>query len=278
MSLGAWKREGPEPFLDVVEGLVMERVLLQQRRIWFAAHLWESPAAQWCSEAEGEMIMLVQADPAGADALVAEARQRRAFVVVTPFTQPGDLAHRLVCSGFRRVQAQGTYVYRPGHTPPPVPAAPSRRRFNLTPWRQQEPLELTVEAVGLGDLVRWNRTCWRAFMPRGLSEVESLVEKTRAFRNMGGAARWYLALHRGQPVATSILHQGDGAAILMAVGTEPRWRGRGIATVLVHRAVADHAAHGQGFLFLDTQPGGNAERLYLGLGFVPAYVREVYGT
>jgi len=276
VSLGAWKREGgPEPFLDVAEGLTMERVLLHQRRIWFDAHVWETPVATWCSEAEGEMVLLVRADPEATDALISEARRRRAFVVATPFSQPEDLVHRLMVSGLRRVQAQGTYVYRASPAPQPVP----RRRFNLNPWRQQqEPVDLQIEAVGLGDLARWNRTCWRAFMPRGLSEVESMVEKTRAFRNMGDAARWYLAFHRGQPVATAILHQSEGAAILMAVGTEPRWRGRGVATALVHRAVADHAESGQGFLFLDTQPGGNAERLYLGLGFVPAYVREVYGT
>lgn len=276
MSLGAWKREGgPEPCLDVAEGLIMERVLLEQRRIWFDARIWETPAAHWCSEAEGEMVLLVDTDPDGADALIREARQRRAFVAATPFSRPADLGRRLLHSGFRRVQAQGVYVYRPGQA---APAAVPRRRFNLTPWRNSDPLDLEIEAIGLTDLARWNRTCWRAFMPRGLSEVESMVEKTRAFRNMGDSARWYLALHRGQPVATAILHQSEGAAILMAVGTEPRWRGRGAATAMVRRAIADHAASGEGFLFLDTTPGGNAERLYLGLGFVPAYVREVYGV
>lgn len=263
--------------LDPAEGLVMERVLLEQRRIWFDARTWQTAAACWCTESEGELVMLVDASPAEADNLITEARRRRAFVVSTPFSHPEDLAQRLVQAGMRRVQAQGTYIYRGGPTLPPQPA---RRGFSLAGLlgARPGPLPVDVETIGLPGLAIWNKACYRAFAPRGVSEFESLTEKTRALRNMGEAGSWYLATHQGQAVGTAIRYQGQGAAIVMAVGTDPRWRGRGIATALMQAIVADHSRQGHGFLFLDTQPGGNAERLYLQLGFVPAYVREVYGA
>jgi len=93
---------------------------------------------------------------------------------------------------------------------------------------------------------------------------------------MGGRALWYLARLGQVPVGTAILYLGEQAAQILAVGTRPGYRRRGVATALVRRAIADFRARGRGVLFLDTWPGSGAERLYLRLGFQRAYIRTMY--
>lgn len=252
--------------------LHMEELLLEMRTIWFGAVPRPFHSGTLLVEPEGELVGLVDGTPEQADALVAEARRRQAYVVVTPFTRPHDLPSRLRAAGYRLVQRQGTYIYEPGD--PPAPLRPARRGLIRLLRR---PLPVRIEVVGEERLPLWNRICYTAFGPRGQTEEESLREKERAFANMGPAGTWYLAYAGDEPAATAILYQGREASELLAVGTLPRFRGRGLATALVRRAIADFSRRGQGFLFLDTRPGSGPERLYTRLGFRPAYVRSIYG-
>ena len=142
--------------------------------------------------------------------------------------------------------------------------------------RCRAPLPVRVEQITEQELPAWNQVCWRAFDSRGSLE-HSLKEKLAAFRSMGAAANWYLARAGEEPAGTAILYQAEDAAQVLAVGTLPAYRDRGIASALVRRIIADWQAGGSGLLFLDTAPGSAAERLYQRLGFRQAYRREIYG-
>lgn len=249
---------------------VMEDVLLAMREMWFGATATPFYCGRLLVEPEGELIAQIDGSPAEADLLVAEASRRRAYAVVTPFTRPPDLPRRLRACGYHVVQRQGTYVYEPGTAAAKVP-----QRRNLLSWFRRE-LPVEIDTVGAADLPLWNRICFEAFGPRGLTEQQSLLEKQRAYANMGERALWYIARAGGEPAGTAILYTGPQAGQVLAVGTLPRFRGRGIATIITRRALADFATRGRGFLFLDTRPGSQAERIYLSLGFQPAYVRTVY--
>ncbi len=248
----------------------IEDTLLTMREMWFGAGAGPFYSGRLLVEPEGELIALIDGSEADAEQLVAEATRRRAYVVLTPFSRPQSLAQRVRDYGFHAVQRQGTYIYEPETA---AAAKPPRRKW--LPWLRR-PVPIQVETVGQESLPLWNRICFEAFGPRGLTEQQSLAEKERAFANMGSKAIWYLGWAGGEPIATAILYQGPGAAQVLAVGTVPRFRGRGVATVMMQRTLADFQARGTGFLFLDTRPGSQAERIYLRLGFQPAYVRTVY--
>lgn len=262
----------------VREAHVMESVLLSMRQIWFGASVRPFHGGLLVREPEGEIVTLVHADSAQASRLVEEAWARRAYVVATPYSTPGDLMVRLRRAGFRTIGRQGTYVYEGAELTEAdlAPGPPPGKRSLLRWLAPRAPLPVAITPISSDDLETWNRVCWQAFAPRGVREAQSLVEKQRAFRAMGPHANWYLASHEGRPVGTTILYQGEQAAQILAVGTLSAFRGRGIATALVRRAIYDWQRGGWGFLFLDTLPGGPAERLYLSLGFRQAYVRQVF--
>jgi GNAT superfamily N-acetyltransferase len=160
-------------------------------------------------------------------------------------------------------------------TGPAIRALPARRGFFGLLGRRQKVPAITVRQIGADELPTWNGVCWRAFGGRG-SESDALREKRQAFRSMGASARWYLATADGRPAGTAILHQTPELGQVLAVGTDPGARGRGVATAVMRSLLHDWQQEGSGFLFLDTTPGSPAEQLYLRLGFRAAYVREVY--
>lgn len=261
--------------------MAMERVILQVRRLWFGAREFPAGCATAVVESGGEILMLIDGDVAEADELVADAARRGSFVVTTSFTRPADMALRLKRAGYRSVQAHGTFVLDPDiyrvHMGQGTSARPlaGRRRGLLGLFQRPGPADVVVRQIGEEELPLWNAICWRAFGGRS-SEALSLREKEQAFRAMGADARWYLATAHGRPAGTAILFQAPEAAQILAVGTLPGLRGRGVASAVMHRLIGVWQASGHGFLFLDTTPGSDAERLYRRLGFAPVYVREVH--
>lgn len=260
------------------EAYAMESVLLSMRQMWFAASVTPFHGGLLVSEPDGELVTMVNVEPGQLALLLDNARERRAYVVATPYSSPGDLASRLKRNGYQTIHRQGTYVYEGEVLSKDdlLPARPSERKGLLRWFGARNPLSVEIGPVGESGLADWNAVCWAAFAPRGVSESQSLAEKKRAFQAMGHRAYWYLARHEGRAVATAILYQGDEAAQILAVGTLPAYRGRGAATALVRRAVYDWQRDGWGFLFLDTLPDSTAERLYLSLAFRQAYIRQVF--
>ena len=83
------------------------------------------------------------------------------------------------------------------------------------------------------------------------------------------ACRLYLARLDGKAVGACDLFEHGQSGRIESVVTLPEFRGRGVGTALVARAVADSLTSGNGTTYLFTEPRGAAERLYLRLGFVP---------
>lgn len=254
----------------------MEQVIAAVRRLWFGALEVNLGWGTLLSEVGGELVTMVNGDPAELDARLPFLASRSTYVVVTDFSRPPDLADRLSRFGFRPVQRQVTYVLdAPASDSVPLPAPAERPR--LLGLFRRPMLALGIEEIDRSGLERWNSVCWRAFGSRGTEEA-SLLEKESAYRATGAAGRWYLACAGSRPVGTAMCYQDEKAAQVLAVGTLPAYRGKGVATALMARLIGDWQRSGRGFLFLDTTPGGAAERLYIRLGFRRAYARVVFGT
>lgn len=258
----------------------MEEEIVEIRQRWFGAQVERLPIGILLREREGVLLLWEQAERAQVERWLNWARQQRAYIVQTTMSSPPELAVHLSRMGFRRVQEQGTYLFAglPATTGP-EPDAPARaRNRSLLGWlRPRRPAaQVEIQEITAAHLPVWNRVCWHAFAPRLMSEASSLAEKQRAFANLQDSSHWYLAWVEGKPAGTLILYEGTRAGQILAVGTLPAARRRGVAGTLVRHAIEVHAAHGSMPLFLDTQPGSAAERLYLSLGFSPAYLRQTY--
>jgi GNAT superfamily N-acetyltransferase len=266
---------------DQVVWRQMEHSIAEIRQRWFEARLEPLPVGTLIREREGDLLVWGEAERQQVETWLGWARRRRAYIVETGLSRPHDLGAYLVRSGFREVQRQGAYLYSgaPAGRPAPIPPDPQPLRGRgLLEWLRPKrpPARVEVREVSERDLPVWNRVCWHAFAPRTMDEERSLREKQRAFGNLQGCSHWYLAWVDGEPVGTAILYEGSTAGQILAVGTLPHARRRGVARHLVRHAIAVHTAAHATPLFLDTQPGSGAERLYLSLGFTPAYTRRTF--
>jgi GNAT superfamily N-acetyltransferase len=78
----------------------------------------------------------------------------------------------------------------------------------------------------------------------------------------------YLLRVDGDPASITLVLRTGSVAGVYAVATKPQYRGRGLATRLLAQARRDAAG---GRLTLQVVEGSDAERLYLSVGFRPAY-------
>lgn len=80
-----------------------------------------------------------------------------------------------------------------------------------------------------------------------------------------------------EPAAGFILTRliaGETELLLLAV--DPRWRRRGLGTLLLHRLASDARANGASRLFLEMRRGNPAESLYRNFGFAQVGERPNY--
>lgn len=78
----------------------------------------------------------------------------------------------------------------------------------------------------------------------------------------------YLLRVDGDPAAVTLVLRSGPVTGIYAVATKPAYRGRGLASTLLAQARRDAAG---GRLTLQVVEGSDAERLYLKLGFRPAF-------
>lgn len=251
---------------------LMERVMAEIRRHWFNAILTETPPVLSVLEPGGEILMCIDCDEGEADALIAGAISRGAYIVSTGLSRPSDLGARLKRAGYRAVQQHWTYLFNPQSFAPPKQRQ-RPRLISILPWSDPPPIE--VDLITMADISQWNEVSWQAFGARGTLD-DSLTDKRRAYQNMGAQGSWYMARLRGRPVGTACIYRGRGASQILAVGTLPGFRGRGIATAVMERVIADWQSGPESILFLDAKAGSSAERIYTRLGFRPLYLRELY--
>jgi GNAT superfamily N-acetyltransferase len=72
----------------------------------------------------------------------------------------------------------------------------------------------------------------------------------------------------GDPASVTLVLRSGPVTGIYAVATKPAYRGRGLASALLAQARRDAAG---GRLTLQVVEGSDAERLYLKLGFRPAF-------
>jgi len=99
---------------------------------------------------------------------------------------------------------------------------------------------------------------------------------------MRAGGRHYLAYVDGVPVGTCALLSSMRTGGIFSVGTIKGHRGRGIAAAMTLRAVRDSFDEGNTLHTLQTEMGGNPERLYQRMGFetdhiVAFFVKTVRG-
>jgi ribosomal protein S18 acetylase RimI-like enzyme len=254
------------------QAINMERTMMAVRRHWFGAQEVTLPGAISVQENGGELLMCLNGPPTEVEATVMEAVGRGAYVVVTSWSRPADLPTRLKGLGYRLVHRHGSYAYTPTDD---FQTSTYERRGLLAIFGRRIWRDITVQVIDEQCLEEWNSVCWTAFGQRGTLQ-QSLIEKQRAFTNMGEQGRWYLAHRGGRLVGTACVYYGALATQVMAVGTLPSQQGRGVATAVMRQVITDWEGTGANLLFLDTRPSGAAERLYQRLGFRQSYIREVY--
>jgi ribosomal protein S18 acetylase RimI-like enzyme len=93
---------------------------------------------------------------------------------------------------------------------------------------------------------------------------------------MRKGAKLYLAYVEGKPVGTSGLLSLMKTGGIFFVGTLEEYRRRGIGTTLTAHTVMDSIREGNDLHTLQTEKGGNAERLYRKIGFVTDHTISYY--
>ena len=88
----------------------------------------------------------------------------------------------------------------------------------------------------------------------------------------------YLAEIDGGCVGTGLMNRQGQLAGIHAITTTPAARGRGVATAVIARMVADAAAHPCAAVCLQTGKGDGADFLYLRMGFSVRYSLGKYGV
>lgn len=83
------------------------------------------------------------------------------------------------------------------------------------------------------------------------------------------ASTWWTAEDRGVLVGSLGLFRGDGFARFQEIETRETHRGRGIATLLIARALAERPASDASPVYIVAETGAAPERLYRRLGFAP---------
>ncbi len=123
---------------------------------------------------------------------------------------------------------------------------------------------VTVNEIGEDGIDVFNRLMLTSFdMP---SEWKGALDKLIVdFIRKG--TRNYLAYADGRPVGTTSLFSKNKTGCILNVSTLKEYRKRGIGTQLTMCAVSDSFKGGNDLHTLQTDKGGDAERLYLKIGF-----------
>ncbi len=96
------------------------------------------------------------------------------------------------------------------------------------------------------------------------------VEQQRALARTGRARVWVATRHAIPVARCTLVHDRQGLAVVEDVVTHPAHRGRGIATGLLHAAIADHLeADPTARVGLAAVPGERGDALSRRLGFRP---------
>ncbi|HSP17169.1 MAG TPA: GNAT family N-acetyltransferase [Thermoanaerobaculia bacterium] len=179
---------------------------------------------------------------------------RRPCIKVTPSSKPADLATRLESRGWR-VGLSLTHMVFDGRD--------GRRSADITVrlCRTDEDIAIfsDVQSRGFGapEWVHW-------------------VHKINLINSRDPDQHFYLAERNGRPAGVCLLLTASLVGGLYAVATLPEERGHGVAAALLARAI-EHSVHsGNRVTVLNTATGGDAERVFVRLGFQAVFDSRFY--
>jgi ribosomal protein S18 acetylase RimI-like enzyme len=113
----------------------------------------------------------------------------------------------------------------------------------------------------------WVETAARLGLTGDLAVAE---QGSRGHRARTPPVRWWLAYEDGEPCGYFASWEGvGGIGYVEDLFVRPERRHRGIATALVHHAVADARAHGAGPVALIADPDDTPRHMYAAMGFRP---------
>ncbi len=176
--------------------------------------------------------------------------------VVSPATRPRTFANSLLRAYFRPVLEEDAMVYR-GES----------RNFTADP-------DVNIVANDRSLLDVWTDVSMKGF---GVPVVlrDALLDMYGKASQYKGT-KSYLGYFQGKPAGVCGLVSFNDVGGIFTVGTAPEHRRKGVATALLHEAIADSLRIGNNLLYLITLKGSDAEKLYLSLGFQIAYTHRRY--
>ena len=187
-----------------------------------------------------------------------QARQRTPVIALTDRLPPA--AHALLIeAGWQASAPRQLFMERSG----PAPSA----RSDLT-IRPLSPALIAPFAALIAESFGWSAALQAQQHPL----YQNLLARKRGLH--------YVALIDDLLVGTASIEPAAAPYAtswgLYKVTTHPAYRGQGIATTLVIRALQDAAAAGARNVFLYTNPDGPAVSIYERLGFAPLFCRTLY--
>jgi N-acetylglutamate synthase-like GNAT family acetyltransferase len=204
----------------------------------------------------------VSVTEADVDKLIAEvvkyyrSMQLRPCFMVSPKTSPPTFAESLIKAGFKPTLAEDAMVYEG-----------KNRDFKLDP-----DVKIVVNDGSLLDV--WTDVMMKSFKVPTVLQGALIEMFGKASKYEG--TKSYLGYFQGKPAGICGLVSIKNVGGIFSVGTAPESRRKGVATALLHRAIADSLNSGNSMLYLITTKGSDAERLYTSLGFQVAYTHRRY--
>lgn len=128
--------------------------------------------------------------------------------------------------------------------------------------------------VGPDELEHWVDVVLRCFFEEPDRPPPSLREGAISMSMVPGTTSW-LARVDGQPAGGGLLMIHDGLALICGDGTLPRYRHRGVQTLLLQARLAHAAASGCELAAICTQPGSGSQRNAERQGFQVVYARTM---
>ena len=184
---------------------------------------------------------------------VFEHRNLRPCVYLPVTDDFSTLGERLVARGYRITDRMSVMELR-------------KPSFQVNP-------EISVEVTRPPDAKKWCEVYLRSFYGdlQLLSPTLEVVRKSMESRNVSFVS----ALHERSIVGTLAMYKSREIVGIFCVGTMPSFRKMGVANTVM-RFASDISKEMGATMILQTMLSDNVERLYLKMGLVASYRKEVY--
>lgn len=174
---------------------------------------------------------------------------------ITPLTRPRTFSSFLASHGFSKEAEDSIMMFKGKRLEDKLSPGGEVREISESEIDGGNKLLFTIFELSIGWKKKWDRI-------------------TLDWIRKGG--KYYVAYVEGKPVGTSFLFSLMKTGGIFNIGTLKEYRKRGIGTTLTVYAIMKSVEEGNDFHTLQTEKGGNAERLYKEIGFVTDHTATWY--